>query len=209
MQYISPISVQFIWHPDDSKIVEPIVAYCKKNLSRDIDRPFLRTLDFPVFCYTSCSSDYVPSNINTMSEKTIVFVFIGDSIVVSDEWERYLQNQCHNNVKMIPIALSTNAFNLNFIKTTNALHYSKYADKYKDKEFNQVFFIAIAHEIYRWLLNGDENCRLNLFLSHTKKDEIGLDLAMRLKAFIDSDTTMDNFLIPMIYKLETSLIMKY
>ena len=193
MQYISPISVQFIWHPDDSKIVEPIVAYCKKNLSRDINRPFLRTLDFPVFCYTSCSSDNIPSDINTMSENTIVFIFIGDSIVASDEWERYLQNQCHNNVKIIPIALSTNAFNLNFIKTTNALRYSKYADKYKDKEFNQVFFIAIAHEIYRWLLNGDENCRLNLFLSHTKKDEIGLNLAMRLKEFIDSDTTMDNF----------------
>ncbi len=193
MQYISPISVQFIWHPDDSKIVEPIVAYCKKNLSRDIDRPFLRTLDFPVFCYTSCSSDCVPSNINTMSEKTIVFVFIGDSIVASDEWECYLQNQCCDNVKMIPIALSNNAFKLNLVRNINALRYLEYASKYKDKDLNQAFFIAIAHEIYRWLLNGDENCRLNLFLSHTKKDEIGLDLAMRLKAFIDSDTTMDNF----------------
>lgn len=193
MQYISPISVQFIWHPDDSKIVEPIVAYCKKNLSRDTDRPFLRTLDFPVFCYTSCGSDNVPSNINTMSEKTIVFVFIGDSIVASEEWERYLQNQCHNNVKIIPIALSPKAFKLNFVKTTNALRYLEYTDKYTDKYLNQAFFIAIAHEIYRWLLNGEPNCRLNLFLSHTKKDKNGLELALCLKKFIDSDTTMDNF----------------
>ena len=193
MQYISPISVQFIWHPDDSKIVEPIVAYCKKNLSRDIDRPFLRTLDFPVFCYTSCNSGNVPSNINTMSEKTIVFVFIGDSIVESDEWESYLHNQLHDSVKIIPIALSNNAFKLRLVKTINALRYSEYADKYKDKDLLQALFIAIAHEIYRWLLNGDENCRLNLFLSHTKKDDIGLNLAKRLKTFIDSDTTMDNF----------------
>ena len=193
MQYISPISVQFIWHPDDRKIVEPIVAYCKKNLSRDIDRPFLRTVDFPVFCYTSNNSENVPSKINTMSEKTSVFVFIGDSIVASDEWENYLHNQLHNNVKIIPIALSNNAFNLSFVKTINALRYSEYADKYKGKDLYQAFFIAIAHEIYRWLLNGDEHCRLNLFLSHTKKGTAGLDLAMRLKSFIDSDTTMDNF----------------
>lgn len=192
MQYISPISVQFIWHPDDSKIVEPIISYCKKNLSRDIDRPFLRALDFPVFCYTSYNSENVPSKINTMSEETIVFVFIGDSIVASDEWEKYVQNQFHDNVKIIPIALSNNAFRLSFVKTINALRYLDYFKKYEGENFYQAFFIAIAHEIYRWLLN-DEHCQLNLFLSHTKKDEVGLDLALRLKAFIDSDTTMDNF----------------
>lgn len=193
MQYISPISVQFIWHPDDSKIVEPIIAYCKKNLSRDIDHPFLRTLDFPVFCYTSYNSENVPSKINTMAAKTIVFVFIGDSIVASDEWDNYFHNQLHNNVKIIPIALSNNAFKLSFVKPINSLRYSEYADKYKDKDLDQAFFIAIAHEIYRWLLNGDKNCRLKLFLSHTKKDKTGLELALDLKRFIDSDTTMDNF----------------
>ena len=65
MQYISPISIQFIWHPIDEQLVSPIVDYCKKNLSKKADKPFLHSLDFPIFTYTSKSEIELPSEINT------------------------------------------------------------------------------------------------------------------------------------------------
>ena len=40
MNHFSPLSIQFVWHPDDSQAVVPIVNYCKKNLSRNQDNPF-------------------------------------------------------------------------------------------------------------------------------------------------------------------------
>ena len=196
MSYVSPISIQFIWHPDDYEVVKPIVEYCKSNLSRDVNNPFLHSLDFPVFCYTSLTGENVPSDINTMSEKIIVFAFIGDSIVASDNWEAYIQKQYNNDrVKLIPIALSKNAFKLDGISEVNALRYWDYKGKYSDeKKLKQSFFIAISHEIYRWILKSDENHRqLKLFISHTKKDTNGLKLAQQLKSFIDNDTNMDNF----------------
>lgn len=195
MGYISPISIQFIWHPDDRAVVEPIIEYCKSNLSRNVIKPFLHALDFPIFCYTSLTGENVPSDINTMSERAIVFAFVGDSIVASDDWEAYIQRQSDNKqAKLIPIALNNNAFKLKVISEINALRFFDYKRKYSDeKELKQSFFIAISHEIYRWILNIDENHQLKLFISHTKKDSSGLSVAQEIKAFIDTDTNMDNF----------------
>lgn len=194
MQYISPISIQFIWHPKDEQLVSPIVDYCKKNLSKKADKPFLHSLDFPIFTYTSKSEIELPSEINTMAEKSLAFAFISDNIVSSDKWVKYTIHQSHyDNVKMIPIALTGNAFNIPEISRINAIRYYENKDKYSDEELKQRIFITIAHEIYRWLLNIENNNKLKLFISHTKKDEDGLKLAIALKTFIEQDTTIEDF----------------
>ena len=54
-------------------------------------------------------------------------------------------------------------------------------------------FVDISHEVYRWLLESDEHNQLNLFISHTKNDINGVNLAKEIKEFIDSDTRMKNF----------------
>ncbi len=163
MQYTSPISIQFIWHPKDNQIVSPIVDYCKKNLSRKADKPFLHSLDFPVFTYTSQLEDELPSEINTIAERNIVFVFISDCIVASDEWETYINKQnSYGNVKLIPVALTTSAFNMKELCAINAIRYFDYKEEYNGDELNQRFFITAAHEIYRWLFNVDVNNKLKL-----------------------------------------------
>ena len=198
MEYCSPISIQFVWHPKDNTIVKPIVDYCKTKLSRDINKPFLHALDFPIFCYTSTDSKELPSKINRMSKETILFVFISNSNVSSDEWNDYLCEQINEeSVFYIPIALNENGLNHGTIEGNgiNALRYYDYERKYKHTQKSlQFFFIAIAHEIYRWILSNDEDhTQLQLFLSHTKNDKNGLELAKCIKSFIDSDTTLDTF----------------
>lgn len=69
--YLSPLSIQFIWHPEDKETVFPIVEYCKQKLSRNPDNSFLHSLDFPIFCYTSKNDD-LPPEINTMAEKLLL-----------------------------------------------------------------------------------------------------------------------------------------
>ena len=130
--YLSPLSIQFIWHPEDKETVFPIVEYCKQKLSRNPDNSFLHSLDFPIFCYTSKNDD-LPPEINTMAEKTLVFAFVGSSIIASDEWTEYLSEvEKKDGVKVIYIALDRTA--LNYISPSNAIRYGDYIKKYQDIE---------------------------------------------------------------------------
>ena len=191
--FLSPLSIQFIWHPNDTGKVLPIVEYCKQKLSRNPDNSFLHSLDFPIFCYTS-KNDNIPPAINTMAEKTLVFAFVGCSIVGSDEWNDYLSAiEKKDGVQVIYIALDKIAFNIDFISSVNAIRYSDYADHYQDDELVRRMFVELAHEIYRWLLSSEDHRQLKLFISHTKNDKNGVELAKELKTFIDSDTKMTNF----------------
>lgn len=191
--FLSPLSIQFIWHPNDTGKVLPIVEYCKQKLSRNPDNSFLHSLDFPIFCYTSKNDD-IPPTINTMAEKTLVFAFAGRSIAGSDEWINYLSAvEKNDGVQVIYIALDQTAFNIDFISSVNAIRYSDYAKHYRDVELVRRMFVELAHEIYRWLLSSEDHRQLKLFISHTKNDKNGVELAKELKAFIDSDTKMTNF----------------
>lgn len=192
--FLSPLSIQFIWHPEDKETVFPIVEYCKQKLSRNPDNSFLHSLDFPIFCYTSKNENDVPSEINTMAEKTLVFAFVGSSITASDEWTEYLSEvEKKDRVKVIYVALDKTALNVSFITSVNAIRYSGYSEKYQDIELNRRMFVEIAHEIYRWLFRSEDHKQLKLFISHAKNDDNGVELAKELKSFIDSDTKMSNF----------------
>ena len=190
MEFQSPISIQFVYHPDDKSSVEHIINYCKDRFSRNVDQPFLRALDFPIFEFTSLEAESAPSNINTMAKKSIVFAFIGNSTIYYKNWSQYIEKlNALDSVKLIPIALTFSALNLKSIGKTNAIRFFSYPDS-NDK--NLQLFIAIAHEIYRWLLQDDHK-QLKLFLSHTKNDKIGVSVAKELKQYIDQNTTMSNF----------------
>ena len=190
MEFQSPISIQFVYHPDDKSRVERIINYCKDKFSRNVDQPFLRSLDFPIFQFTSLEPESAPSPINTMAKKSIVFAFIGNSTIYYKNWSQYIEKlNALDSVKLIPIALTSSAINLNSIGKTNAIRFFNYPDS-NDKDL--LLFITIAHEIYRWLLQ-DEHKQLKLFLSHTKNDKIGVSIAKELKLYIDQNTTMSNF----------------
>lgn len=68
-----PIAVHFIWHPSDNEAVEPIIDAASKYLSRDINRPFSRNLNIPIFFYSSSSPNVVPNDYdNIVLVKSIV-----------------------------------------------------------------------------------------------------------------------------------------
>lgn len=194
--YSPPLSVVFVWHPADASAIKPIVEHCFSLLSRDVDRAFSRSMNLPIFYRTSCKKG-VPTKIEVISNKTVVFIFIGQAMVADDSWLAYLKSIPKTaNVNIIPIAIDKTAFNLN--------------DEFDNRNFIRAYdfdqmlikdymFIAVTHEIYRWTLNestkimalGKDNA-LKIFLSHAKDGKNGIKVAKACKDFIDNGS-MRNF----------------
>jgi len=194
--YKPPLAVFFIWHPADEISVKPIVEHCHNMLKRNIDKPFSRAMNLPIFFRTTLKKG-VPSEIKTESKYTIIVPFISKDVVGDDEWVKYIESlPKEDSTYYVPIALDRTAFTLggrfqyvNFIR----------AYDFKKENCNHMAFISIAHEIYRLILNenfdeiklGIDNA-IEIFLSHAKDGKHGLALAKALKGFIDN-TSMRNF----------------
>lgn len=207
-----PISIIFVWHPEDSKIVSPVVENCFKQLSRDVDKPFSRSMNLPVFFYTT-SKNGVPSKINCMSNKTIIFVFVSKEF--SDiAWTGYIKEiPKQDNIIVIPIAIDELA--LKFSDDFDGKNFIR-AYEFNPLYLNEYLFISITHEIYRWALNksfdktttGKDNA-IEIFLSHAKDGKNGIRLANNLKELIDN-SLMRNFFdatdIAPSYKFDDEII---
>lgn len=194
--YQPPISVIFIWHPEDNKTITPVVEYCYSLLSRDVSKPFSRSMNMPIFFRTS-NKKGVPTKINILSYKTVIFIFLSKEIASDDSWVDYIKNiPKGDNVSIIPIALDDTAYSLNnILDNVNFIRAYDFEQAY----FNEYLFISVTHEIYRYSLNesfekinlGKDNA-LKIFLSHAKDGKNGVKLAKALKDFIDN-SAMRNF----------------
>lgn len=193
--FISPLSIYFVWYPSDSDKVKPVFDYCFSLLSRDINKPFSRSMNLPIYCRTSVNKG-IPKDIEGLSQKNLVFIFISRDLVVDESWTEYIKKMTQlDKLTFIPIALDKLAFKHSMLDYQNFIRAYEFDQTY----FNDLFFIAITHEIYRFSLNeefqkianGKDNA-LKLFLSHTKDGEKGIVLAKALKNFIDN-SSMRNF----------------
>ncbi|WP_434509811.1 TIR domain-containing protein [Desulfitobacterium sp. AusDCA] len=210
--YSPPLSVIFVWHPEDKIVVTPIVEHCFSQLSRDVNKPFSRSMNLPVFFRTT-SKEGVPTKIDIISDKTLIFVFISKEFA-DDSWINYIKEiPRHDSITIIPIAIDKLALkfsdvfdNKNFIR----------AYEFEPVYINDYLFIAITHEVYRWALNksfdktaiGKDNA-IKIFLSHAKDGKNGIKLAKDLKDFIDN-SQMRNFFDAMdiapSYKFDEEII---
>jgi len=195
-EFKQPLSVFFVWHPADNKEIFPIVDYCTNALKRDPQKPFSRSMNLPVFHRTT-STTGIPTKIKFVSKKTIIFAFISEQLVGDDAWVDYIKELPKSDeIFLVPIALDDFAYkvsgdlsNINFIRT-----------KDYDPEFKkELYFISIAHEIFRYSLNESfsakklgEETAIKIFLSHTKCGSSGSKIAQKLKDFIDN-SPMGNF----------------
>jgi hypothetical protein len=194
-RYTPPLSIIFVWHPEDSNKISPIVEYCFSQLSRDINKPFSRSMNLPIFFRTT-SIKGMPNKIDITSDKTLIFVFVSKEFA-EDCWIDYIKDiPKKENVIVIPIAMEKIA-----LKLTDIFEGKNFIRAYEFDSLliNDYLFIAITHEIYRWALNknfnktalGKDNA-IKIFISHAKDGKNGIRLATDLKEFIDN-TQMRNF----------------
>lgn len=189
MTYKQPLSIFFVYHPSDYNNHDSLkesINFCYKALQRDEKRPFSRFINIPVFYNTSLDKN-IPVKINSQSTKTIVFLLISKYIIANDNWKKYYQELCQNNaLNTIPVAIDETAINFDACSEYNFIR----ADKFDKSYYKDEFLLNITHEIYKWFCNetvretGNEQA-INVFLSHTKKDELGEKIATQIKEFID------------------------
>lgn len=184
------LSVALIWNENDQTNLEKYIQYTTRMLSSDINKPFSRTINLPIFYYSSSSEAEVPPLPNLKSEKIVIYIFIGINSASSDEWGEYVEKLYDiKNAKIVPIALDKYAYNISDkIKSYNFIREYELTDC---KE--QQLFISMAHEIFRYGFNEKReiistNTALKIFLSHAKDGKNGLNTAKQLKNLIDGST---------------------
>ena len=196
LKYLAPLSITFVWHPADVMEVAPIVDHSFSLLSRDVGKPFSRSMNLPIFFRTTLKKG-IPSAVDISSAKTIIFIFVSKKMVADDPWMDYIKDLPKaEHVHVIPIAMDNRAFAFgdvldkkNFIR----------AYEFEPAFLKEFLFIAITHEIYRYALNQNfkkiklgKDTALKIFLSHAKDGKNGIKLAKALKNFIDN-SSMRNF----------------
>jgi len=191
-KYVPPVSIFFIWHPQDDNIIYPLVKNCIKKLSHCSNAPFSKSVDIPIFIRTGNAKNL--KKINKKSETTIAFYFLSKHLVADDVWREYVETEIQEkDIVSIPISLDAHTTNINLQKK------NKISLNYRSDSFNMEATIRILHETYRWLLStpaegkGKDHA-LKIFLSHTKKshhtgeephEQRGFILAESLKNAID------------------------
>ncbi len=191
-----PLAIHFVWHPNDHNQYYPNISKFRQYLTRDIDRPFSRELNIPTFLYSSRNHQIVPRELQKIAQKDLVFLFLSRHTLINKEWVNYI-NDISSDFIIIPLALDDNALkhtNSGRLKNLNLIR--SYTWPLKNQE--EYFILMLSHEIYRFSFlddiegNKGNDSSLKLFLSHTKVDEHGVNLASEIKKFIDN-TNIQNF----------------
>jgi hypothetical protein len=195
--YLSPLSVFFVWHPADKDIVEPLFQECFTSLRRDVERPFSRSVNVPVFVHT-CAEGAIPPMIDVLSSRGIIFAFIGKNCVGDPEWVKYIQLLASvERSDIIPLALDHTAFNIP--GKLERVNYIRVFD-FPNETVKERTCLEVFHEIYRFGLNesrkelsrGKDNA-LKLFLSHAKDNGQGVAAATALRELIENGPMRDFF----------------
>lgn len=196
-KYTSPLSLFFVWHPLDKDVVEPVFQECFDSLRRDVDRPFSRSVNVPVFVRTSDEGE-LPQSVTARSQRTIIFAFIGKNCVSDERWIEYIQGLGRvEAADLVPIALDRTAFN--FSGGVEHVNYIRAYD-FPKETFVDRTCLAIFHEAYRYGLNESrkelvrgKDSALKLFLSHAKDGAQGIAAAKALKCLIENSAMREFF----------------
>ncbi len=198
-RYQPPLAVHFVWHPSDNDLVDPILEDVSTHLSRNVDRPFSRNLNIPLFLYSSNSPAIVPSDFpQELAAQNVLFVFTSINTRGHDSWNDYIQSlPCTGSLRAVPVALSHEGLGHGEEGCLKSLNFIR-AYEWPNESMPQYAILAMAHEIYRHgfveIKEGDKgkSSSIKIFLSHAKSGDTGRLHAEAIKAFIDN-TNISHF----------------
>lgn len=186
-----PLAIHFVWHFLDRELVLPVIDSVRIHLARDVERPFSRGLNIPLFFYSSESVKSLPENKpQQYAERDVLFVFTSGNTLGRGEWSEYINGfELTDNFHAVPIALDTLGVGHSKSGSLKSLNMLRYYDWELDFR-TELATLAIAHEIYRYgLVNIDERSEgssssISIFLSHAKAGNIGREHTEAIRKFI-------------------------
>tara|TARA_R110001583_G_C5664263_1_gene409917 strand:+ start:3474 stop:5489 length:2016 start_codon:yes stop_codon:yes gene_type:complete len=194
---IPPVSASFIWSPLDEETVLHVIQAIRHSFARDMDKPFSRGLNIPLFFFSSNNLSNTPSDYpDEIAKNNIIFVFTSANTLGVPIWKNYIENIPNSEkIRIIPVAIDS--YGLRHTGSISKLNCIRlYEWPAHNIDLYSVLFLA--HELYRsssstFKQSGPgKNSSIKLFLSHAKSGEIGVHHSDAVKQFLDN-TNMSRF----------------
>ncbi len=196
-RYAPPLAINFIWNFADSREVAPVVDVVRKSFARDKDKPFSRSLNIPLFYFSSQNSTEAPSDFPpALAKNNIIFVFTSVNTTGEESWKKYVEAlPISPSTSVVPIAIDKYGLgHKGALDSLNCIRSYEWPTENKDLHA----IVSLAHEIYRYgclsINPGDtgKSSSITIFLSHAKAGDTGRLHSEEIKRFIDN-TNMNRF----------------
>lgn len=164
-------------------------------LCRNANEPLIDGLDIPVYFQTNQEDGIIYDVRKTINaDKVVVLLLVDLFMFNSSAWTNYINELVNDDkngvVKVLPVALCQYAFDIN-----HELGKQQYIrlKSYDIRACWQEFLIRFYDDLIRTVCDSQE--KLQIFISHTKKDEdrLGIEKANELKAYLRADTKLNSF----------------
>ena len=191
-----PLVLHFIWHPDDKSIVLRLVYSIKEMLARDVDRPFSRELNIPVFFWNSIRKEVIKNDSPYVGVNNIIFLFVSRNTIAHNAWKVFFKGLSRNSKRfqIVPILIE------------NGVHLSNDGEneirifEWKGKGWARKTLwlnVMVAHAVYSFVYAKDNDSRechpVVLFLSHCKREALGEKVAQMVKDYVLKETPIKTF----------------
>lgn len=164
-------------------------------LCRNANEPLVDGLDIPVYFQTNQENgEIIDVRKGINADKVIVLLLVDVCMFNSFDWTNYIDELVKEDktgtVKVLPVALCQYAFDINpelgkqqYIRLKN----------YNIRDCWKEFLIRFYDDLIRTICDFKE--KLQIFISHTKKDEdsLGVEKANELKTYLRADTKLNSF----------------
>lgn len=164
-------------------------------LCRNANEPLVDGLDIPVYFQTNQEDGIIYDVRKTINaDKVVVLLLVDIYMFNSSAWTNYINELVNDDkngvVKVLPVALCQYAFDIN-----HELGKQQYIrlKSYDIRACWQEFLIRFYDDLIRTVCDSQK--KLQIFISHTKKDEdrLGIEKANELKAYLRADTKLNSF----------------
>lgn len=164
-------------------------------LCRNANEPLVDGLDIPVYFQTNQENgEIIDVRKGINADKVIVLLLVDVCMFNSFDWTNYIDELVKEDktgtVKVLPVALCQYAFDIN-----PELGKRQYIclKNYDIRDCWQEFLIRFYDDLIRTICDSKE--KLQIFISHTKKDEdsLGVEKANELKTYLRADTKLNSF----------------
>lgn len=164
-------------------------------LCRNANEPLIDGLDIPVYFQTN-QEDGITHDIRKTinADKVVVLLLVDLCMFNSSAWTNYINELVNDDkngvIKVLPVALCQYAFDIN--QELGKQQYIR-LKSYDIRACWQEFLIRFYDDLIRTVCDSQE--KLQIFISHTKKDEdrLGIEKANELKAYLRADTKLNSF----------------
>lgn len=187
----TPLNVYVLFN-DFSRESKKIYFHIYSLLCRDVNNPLSRSVGIPVFAKNICANGELTPIDFTDSKKTVVIVLVDLLMYSSAVWENYVkdilaeQKKRDDTVFILPVILCK--YGIQFVGLQN-INCIKYPDYNISAHIND-FDIRLYNFLIR-TLEGKSRDRLQIFISHSKKD--GEQYALSLRSYLSSETRFEYF----------------